>query len=528
MTNTPDPSQTATLFVSIAAYRDTECPFTLMDLFAQAAHPERIRVGVLWQILPEEDGETFTRVPEEYRGQIRGRGIHVADSRGACWARSRIQSEFYQEEDYYLQIDSHTRFDPNWDRQLIQMLAACPSAKAVLSTHPNRYEPPDQRFRRGYPYLRAKKFNRDGILIPQGEYLELTDRPQIPAPSAFVGGGFLFGPGSMVREVPYDPHLYFHGEEITMAARLWTHGYDLYTPNEIILYHDYTDGTRRRHWDDHKTDWIQLQKISVARLEHMLDIHSTTDPEATRELERYGLGQVRTLAEYEAFADVDLRRRRIGARGEDGRFPPHPPVSGISVEIRRIFSRIYQENQWGTRETRSGSGSCVNATVELRDRLTETLRHLKVRTVVDAGCGDLNWLGLISEEWDLYLGFDVVPELIHHNRTLFAGRKNHAFNTADICHEVLPRADALLCRNTLIHLPDTLNLQALKHFKRSESRYLIATTFPEAVNEHSKPGHWHKVNLTAPPFRLPEPLFLIPDGKSRHGRFLGVWRLADW
>ncbi|MBF0190638.1 MAG: hypothetical protein HQL99_05745 [Magnetococcales bacterium] len=522
-------AQTATLFVSIASYRDSECPWTLIDLFAKASHPERITVGVLWQILPEEDDDaTFLQVPPERAGQVRGRVIHIADSRGACWARHRIQVEFYQGERYYLQVDSHTRFDPGWDVQLIDMLHACPSPKAVLSTHPNKYIPPDERFARGYPYLRAKKFNRDGILVPQGEYVDLADRPPSPRPSAFVGGGLLFGPGSLVTEVPYDPYLYFQGEEITLSARLWTHGYDLYSPNGVILYHDYTDRTRRRHWDDHKIDWGKLQRHSVARLEHLLEIRASTDPEVLQEIERHGLGTVRTLAEYEAYADVDLRRRRIGTRGSDGRFPPHPPTTGPSVEIRKLFTRIHQENQWGANETRSGSGSLVSATADLRARLQNALNPLGVRTLVDAGCGDLNWMALLSHALDLYLGFDVVPEIIAHNRTLFAARKNHCFNVADICHEVLPRSDALLCRNTLTHLPDELGVQALRHFKRSEARYLIATTFPNATNQTSRLGHWHPVNLTAPPFGLPQPLLLIPDGKSRHQRFLGVWRLAEW
>ncbi|MBF0614307.1 MAG: hypothetical protein G8237_11120 [Magnetococcales bacterium] len=523
------PDSLATIFVSIASYRDSDGPNTLRDLFDKARHPERVCAGVLWQILPtEDDPAIYTRLPDLRAAQVRDRTIHVSDSLGACWARHRIQEEFYQNEDYYLQIDSHTRFDPEWDVQLIAMLHACPSPKPILSTHPNRFEPPDTRLAKGYPHLRAKKFNRDQILIPQGEYIALDARPPAPRPSAFVGGGLLFGPGSMVHEVPYDPRLYFHGEEITLSVRLWTHGYDLYSPNDIILYHDYTNKTRPRHWDDHKVDWTKLQKISVARLEHLLEIRPSTDPEVLQEIERFGLGQVRTLAEYEAYADVDLRRRVIGTRASDGRFPAHPPTNGPSVERQRLFTKIYLENQWGSGETRSGSGSMVQGTEEMRTALRDAMRLLGIRSVVDAGCGDLNWISLISEEWDLYLGFDVVRELIAHNRTLYGQRPNHFFNVADICQVRLPRADALLCRNTLTHLPNEEILQALRLFKRSECRHLIATTFPGVENEKNKIGQWHRTNLTAPPFSLPEPIMLLPDGKSRHERYLGIWRLAEW
>ncbi|MBF0181862.1 MAG: hypothetical protein HQM03_17735 [Magnetococcales bacterium] len=518
---------TGTIFVSIASYRDSECAWTLRDLFAKAADPGRVWAGVLWQIVPEEDGEEFIRIPAEWAGQVRGRVIHVAESRGACWARHRIQEEFFRDEDYYLQIDSHTRFDPGWDEQLIGMRAACPSARAVLSTHPNRYEPPDERFVRGYPHLRARKFNRDGVLVPQGEYVALDARPEAPRPSAFIGGGLLFGPGSMVREVPYDPYLYFHGEEISMSVRLWTHGYDLYTPNSIILYHNYSDQVRRKHWDDHKVDWGQLQKNSVARLEHLLAIRPSSDPAVLQDIERHGLGTLRTLSEYQVYADVDLRRRHIGMRASDGRFPPHPPVGGVSVEIQRVFAAVHRENRWGSRETRCGSGSMVGATIGLRDLLRDAWGRLGVRTLVDAGCGDLNWLGLMSGELDLYLGFDVVPELIAQNRVLFWHRKNHFFNVAEICHDALPGADAVLCRNTLPLLPNALGVLALRGFRRSGARYLLATTFPGAANVVSELGQWHPVDLTAPPFSLPEPLWMMQDGKSEYGRFLGVWRLAE-
>lgn len=37
------------IFVSVAAYRDEEAQWTVADLFRQAAAPERVRVGIVWQ-----------------------------------------------------------------------------------------------------------------------------------------------------------------------------------------------------------------------------------------------------------------------------------------------------------------------------------------------------------------------------------------------------------------------------------------------------------------------------------------------
>lgn len=49
------------IFVSIAAYRDPECQWTLRDLFKQADAPELVHVGVVWQVDAVEDA-AFVRI----------------------------------------------------------------------------------------------------------------------------------------------------------------------------------------------------------------------------------------------------------------------------------------------------------------------------------------------------------------------------------------------------------------------------------------------------------------------------------
>jgi hypothetical protein len=47
--------------------------------------------------------------------------------------------------------------------------------------------------------------------------------------------------------VPYDPHtaFLFHGEEFSRGARLWTSGYDFYSPSENLVFHHYNRKVRR-------------------------------------------------------------------------------------------------------------------------------------------------------------------------------------------------------------------------------------------------------------------------------------------
>lgn len=514
------PINDAQIFVSVASYRDSECPWTLAELFAKATYPDRIIVGVLWQMAPEDPPE-WCAVPNR-PAQVRGIKVDAATSMGVCWARSRIQSELWQGEDYYLQIDSHSRFALAWDVTLLTVLTSLPSSKPVLTTHPIRYEPPDTLAADSLPVMTAGRFNDAGILMPKAKSMHPPFVPDRSAPTAFIGAGFVCGSAEMVREVPYDPNLYFHGEEISMSVRLWTHGYDLFNPNKVILYHDYTDRGRRRHWSDH-LDWVSLNQRAQARLKHLLAVQITTDVETLRDLDRYGLGRQRTLSEYEAFADVDFVRRLIGSRAADGCFPLLPPETEQQRAERRCFTRIYDENLWKSWETRSGPGSTWRATIELRARLDALFKELGVRILVDAGCGDLAWNADITVDLALYLGFDVVPELVARNRVFYGQRKNHFFNTADICTDLLPQADAILCRNILTHLPNALVQKALSRFRQSKTPYLLATTSPGAENKEIEVGHWRRIDLTAPPFSLPTPEQLVPDGQG----YIGVWQWRD-
>lgn len=66
--------------------------------------------------------------------------------------------------------------------------------------------------------------------------------------------GVYFSDGSFAREVPNDPNIFFIGEEIAMAARAFTHGYDIYAPHKILLWHFYTRSEHSKVWSDHNNE----------------------------------------------------------------------------------------------------------------------------------------------------------------------------------------------------------------------------------------------------------------------------------
>jgi hypothetical protein len=197
----------------------------------------------------------------------------------------------------------------------------------------------------------------------------------------------------------------------------------------------------------------------------------------------------------------------------------------------QTFSRIFKEGLWKGSSV-SGPGSSLQTTAIVRDGLKDLFSKLDIRSLCDAACGDAGWITEISSDLDYYFGFDVVEELIRENLSRHR-QPNHFFRVADIAEDILPRADAIICRDCLVHLPLRTGTTAVGNFKRSRSKYLIATTFPSLLdNRDSAVGGWRPLNLTLPPYSFPQPIYLIrerrPDQTDRYNdKSLGVWQLSD-
>jgi len=274
------------------------------DAIAKAAQPRNLSFGIVWQ------GKTgIDPMPAEYLHCCRILLVDADRSRGVCWARSKAQL-LWDGEPYTLQIDSHMRFVNGWDELLLHMLAHCPSAKPVLTAYPPAYTPPD-RLHPGEPTtLAASHFTEQGILsLVSGMSLVHSVRPQL---GRFMAAGFWFAPSQILWEIPYDPLLYFQGEEINLTVRAWTHGWDIYHPNQIVCYHEYTRPGKPRHWEDHP-HWWQLDQIAQHRLHNLLG-----GKEGATNLDRYGLGTQRTLTAYEQFSGVDFKRQTISGPARSG------------------------------------------------------------------------------------------------------------------------------------------------------------------------------------------------------------------
>jgi hypothetical protein len=200
-----------------------------------------------------------------------------------------------------------------------------------------------------------------------------------------------------------------------------------------------------------------------------------------------------------------------------------------SEEIVRTFSNIYYTRGFGGVESVSGPGSSLTATVKLRQELPRILKELGVRQMIDAPCGDLNWMRLLEYDFELYVGVDVVPSLVEKLRSEF-GDKKLEFMVRDISQHVLPRSDAIFCRDCFVHLPFSKILESVKLFKQSGATYLLTTTYPGRANVDVSLGGWRPLDLCVEPFCWPDPLELIEetcyDIWSKN-KSIGVWTLES-
>jgi SAM-dependent methyltransferase len=203
------------------------------------------------------------------------------------------------------------------------------------------------------------------------------------------------------------------------------------------------------------------------------------------------------------------------------------------LDLAQRFARIHDTNLWGAEASASGLGSEIDATAVLRAELPRLLARLSATSLLDAPCGDAGWINQ-TELGVGYLGVDIVPPLIAHLRArAAAGEIGGEYRQADITADPLPRCDAILCRDALVHLSFANIGCAVANFRASGAIWLIATTFPEwQTNGDCEDGDWRALNFERAPFSWGAPVELLNENCTEAGggwrdKSLGVWPLAE-
>lgn len=181
----------------------------------------------------------------------------------------------------------------------------------------------------------------------------------------------------------------------------------------------------------------------------------------------------------------------------------------------------------GKPETACGAGSTVEFTAGVRRWLPNALKAFRVKTLLDAPCGDLNWITKTDLSDVHYVGVDADPEHVEKAKTRKWDRGTSPWSVklevSDVLKDVLPVSDAVLCRDFFQHLPFDDVWKALHSFSLTGAKYLFATSHSTRWNvDIPRAGMYRPLNLTLPPTFIGQPIDCVSDGNNR---VLGVWRV---
>jgi hypothetical protein len=257
------------IFVSIASYRDQELLDTVFSLFKQAEFPNNIFLSIFSQDEFHPDLENIFKLfnIDDYSYQR----VHYSDARGVGYARYKTQEPLNTSYKYYLQVDSHTQFISKWDSLLVSDYESAQKywGDVILTAYPGTYE-----YNQTGNIKVATDFTPTCVRVQEAEYgsanrYEAKYKTYLGADigefHGFFCAGMAFGYSKYFLDVPYDPEIYFNGEEQTMSIRFYCKNIKLVAPPRNYCFHHYTGEKRIRHWENNET-WKTYDAIGIQRL----------------------------------------------------------------------------------------------------------------------------------------------------------------------------------------------------------------------------------------------------------------------
>jgi len=327
------------IFVQIAAYRDPQLIPTIENMLENAKRPKNIVIGVARQFHPEDGFDDLSKYEKDKRFRVLN--IPYTESKGVCWARHQVQ-QLYGGEEYTLQIDSHMRFEKNWDDEMIKMIKQLQKKgykKPLLTGYVSSFDPDnDPAGRVTEPWrMSFDRFTPEGVVFFLPETIPGWQEMKQPVPARFYSAHYCFTLGQFSTEVQHDPEFYFHGEEISISVRAYTHGYDLFHSHKVLIWHEYTRKGRTKQWDDDK-DWHLRNTACHIKNRQLLGVDG----------EKYDgdylqwFGSERTVRDYEKYAGVIFESRGIQQETIDKKYPPNTYNFKNEEEWKKSFSTIFK------------------------------------------------------------------------------------------------------------------------------------------------------------------------------------------
>jgi hypothetical protein len=308
-------------------------------MLENAKRPKNIVIGVARQFHPEDGFDDLSKYEKDKRFRILN--IPYTESKGVCWARHQVQ-QLYGGEEYTLQIDSHMRFEKNWDDEMIKMIKQLQKKghkKPLLTGYVSSFDPEnDPAGRVTEPWRMVfDRFTPEGVVFFLPETIPGWKEMKEPIPARFYSAHYCFTLGEFSTEVQHDPEFYFHGEEISISVRAYTHGYDLFHPHKVLVWHEYTRKGRTKQWDDDK-EWHLRNTACHIKNRQLLGVDGETFNGDYSEW----FGTERTVQDYEKYAGIRFETRGIQQETIDKKYPPNTYNFETEQDWKNSFSTIFK------------------------------------------------------------------------------------------------------------------------------------------------------------------------------------------
>ena len=224
---------------------------------------------------------------------------------------------------------------------MLKGLQAKGHKKPLITSYISSYNPEtDPNGRTQVPWLmNFDRFTPEGVIFFLPATIPGWQNLKEPIPSRFYSAHFAFTVGQFAVEVQHDPEFYFHGEEITIAVRAFTHGYDLFHPHKIIAWHEYTRKGRVKQWDD-DSEWGKRNIRTHEKTRKLLGVDGQSFDSDEETYGKYGLGKERTIADWERYAGIRFSDRAVQEWTSRNKLAPNPPVEDYENSFYPLFKHI--------------------------------------------------------------------------------------------------------------------------------------------------------------------------------------------
>ena len=179
-----------------------------------------------------------------------------------------------------------------------------------------------------------------------------------------------------------------------------------------------------------------------------------------------------------------------------------------------VFDHIYKSGLWGKG---SGGGSDPHECQLYINWLQSYIQENNIKSIVDLGCGDWQYMQILDLNNINYLGIDAAATVIDSNSINFSSQ-NISFKIFTSYSDI-PDADMLICKDVMQHLSneEVFNiLEILPRFNQSVITNDIAYGFSakhqllqrlrkpwtSLLNRNIKTGDYRPIDISKPPFNV--------------------------